>query len=75
MIIVLNLLILSVVGTQYVKVHDVPKEILEKELTDTNYKYVFQELGHVDEDYILALVHVGHSGRVSMLQQLREEMR
>ena len=67
MIIVLDLSTLSVVGTQYAKVQDVPNGILEKELTDTKYKHVFQELGHVDEDYIPALAHVGHSGRVSML--------
>ena len=69
MIIVLDLLTLSVVGTQYAKVQDVPKGILEKELTDTKYKHVFQELGLVDEDYIPDLAHLGHSGRVLMLQR------
>ena len=67
MIIVLGLLTLSVIGTQYAKVQDVPKGILDKELTDTKFKHLFQELGHVDEDYIPALAHVGLSGRVSML--------
>jgi len=67
MIIVLDLLTLSIVGTKYAKVQDVPKGILEKELTDTKYKHVFEELGHVDEDYIPALAHFGHSRRVFML--------
>ena len=67
MIIVLDLLTLSAVGTQYAKVQDVPIGILEKELTDTKYKHVFKELGHVVEDYIPALAHFGHSRRVFML--------
>ena len=68
---------------------DVQKGRLRKELTDTKYKHVFQELSYVDKVLlrgdrlviptklradILALAHEGHPGRVSMLQQLREDM-
>ena len=68
---------------------DVQQGRLRKELHKTKYKQVFRELSFVDgmllkgdrivipdklRPDILALAHEGHPGRVSMLQQVREDM-
>ena len=70
-------------------VQDVHKGVLRDKLNKTTYKQVFKELSVVDNMLllgdrivipeklrpdILALAHEGHPGRVSMLQQIREDM-